>query len=164
MKNRYDVVRSLDANFGFLWKYLSMKEEEVQDRALKFAVEYAVDVSEDLVGEMLYLKVIHGENLGQDILSPLHLLIRLSKEKLDGLFPNVCLALRLFCTLPVSIAGAEGFFSGSAIIKDDHRSTMGQTRLCLGMLYFNSAFARQLSFEELINNFANNMARKIWLS
>ena len=74
MKNRYDVVRSLDANFGFLWKYLSMKEEEVQAQALTFAVEYAVDVSEELVGEMLHLKAIHRENLGKDILSPLDLL------------------------------------------------------------------------------------------
>ena len=148
MKNRYDVVRSLDANFGFLWKYLSMKEEEVQAQALTFAVEYAVDVSEELVGEMLHLKAIHRENLGKDILSPLDLLNLLSEENLDGLFPNVCVALRLFCTSPVSLAGAERSFSGLAALKDDLRSTMGQIRLSsLGMLYFNSDFARQQSFE-----------------
>ena len=44
---------------------------EVQAQALTFAVEYVVDVSEELVGEMLHLKAIHRENLGKDILSPL---------------------------------------------------------------------------------------------
>ena len=34
----------------------------------------------------------------------------------------------------------------------------------LGMLYFNSAFARQLSFDALIHDFANNKARKVRLS
>ena len=164
MINRYDVVRSLDANFGFLWRYLSMKEEEVQAHALTFAVEYAIDVSEELVGEMLHLKAIHSENLGNDILSPLILLNRLSKENLDGLFPNVCVALRIFCTSPVSVAGAERSFSGLSALKDELRSTMGQMRLSsLGMLYFNSDFARQLSFDALIDDFANSKARKVRL-
>ena len=164
MKNRYDVVRRINSNFGFLWKYQSMKEEDVQAQALTFAVDYTVDVSEELVGEMLHLKAIHNENLGIDILSPLHLLNRLSEKKLDGLFPNVCVALRLFCTLPVSVAGAERSFCGLAILKDDLRSTMSQMRLSsLGMLYFNSAFARRLNFEALIDDFANHKARKVRL-
>ena len=80
-------------------------------------------------------------------------------------FPNVCVAFRLFCTLPVSVAGAERSFSGFATLKDDLRSTMSQTRLSsLGMLYFNSAFARRLSFEALIDDFANHKARKVRLS
>ena len=74
MKDRYNVIRSLDAKFGFLWKYLIMKEEDVQAQALTSDVVYTVDVSEELVREMLHLKAIHRENLGKDILSPLHLL------------------------------------------------------------------------------------------
>ena len=137
-----------------------MKEEDVQAQALTFAVDYTVDISEELVGEMLHLKAIHRENLGKDILSPLHLLSRLSEENLNGLFPNVYVALRLFCTLPVSVAGAERSISGLATLKHDLRSTMSHKRLSsLGMLYFNSAIARQLSFEALIHDFANNKAR-----
>ena len=63
LKNRYNIVRSLDAKFGFLWKYLIMKEEDVQAQALTFAVDYTVDISVELVGEMLHLKAIHRENL-----------------------------------------------------------------------------------------------------
>ena len=43
MKNRYNIVRSLDAKFGFLWKYIIIKEEDVQAQALTFAVDYTVD-------------------------------------------------------------------------------------------------------------------------
>ena len=113
----YNMVRSLDAKFGFLWKYLIMKEQDVEAQALTFAVDYTVDVSEELVREMLHLKTIHRENLGKNILSPMHLLNRLWEENLDGLSPNICVALRLLCTLPVSVAGAERSFSGLANLK-----------------------------------------------
>ena len=157
----YNMVRSLDAKFGFLWKYLIMKEQDVEAQALTFAVDYTVDVSEELVREMLHLKTIHRENLGKNILSPMHLLNRLWEENLDGLSPNICVALRLLCTLPVSVAGAERSFSGLANLKYDFRSTMSHKLPCsLGMLYFNSTFAWQLSFDALIHDFANNKARK----
>ena len=99
MKNRYDVLRSLEAKFAFLWKYLSMKEETIEKHATSFAEEYVVDVSDDLVNEILHLKVIHKENLGKDVLPPLDLLNRLTEENLEGLFPNVCVALRIFCNI-----------------------------------------------------------------
>ena len=134
-----------------------MKEEDVQAQALTLVVNYTDDISEELVGEMKHLKAI--QNLGKDILSPLHLFNRMSKENLGVLFPNVCLALRLFCTLPVLVAGAERSFSGLATLKDDLRSTMSQIRLSTsGMLYFNSTYALRLSFEALIDDFANKKA------
>lgn len=155
MRNRYDVVRGLEAKFAFLWKYLSMNEETIEKDANLFAEEYIVDVSGDLV----------TENLGKAVLPPLDLLNRLTEEHLEGLFPNVCVALRIFCTLPVSVAGAERSFSGLTILKSDLRSTMGQLRLSsLGMLSFNPAFARQLNFDAVIDEFANKKPRKVNLT
>ena len=45
-------------------------------------------------------------------------------------FPNVDIALRIYCTLPVSNATGERSFSKLAIIKSRLRSTMGEDRLC----------------------------------
>lgn len=146
MKNRYRVIRSLETKFAFMWKYLSMEEKTIQQHATLFAEEYIVGVSADLVNEILHLKAIHTGNLRKDVLPPHDMLNRLALENLEGLFPNVCVALRIFCTLPVSVAGPERLFSGLTILKNDLRSTMGQLRLSsLGMLYFNSTSACQLN-------------------
>ena len=84
-----------------------MEEKMIQQQATLFSEEYIADVSVDLVKEILHLKAIHTDNIGKDVLPPHHLLNRLAAENLEGLFPNVCVALRIFCTLPVSVAGAE---------------------------------------------------------
>ena len=119
----------------------------IQQQATLFSEEYIADVSVHLVSEILHLKAIHTDNLGKDVLPP-HLLNRLAAENLEGLLPNVCVALHIFCTLSVSVAGAERSFSGLSILKNDLWSTIGQLRLSsLGMLYFNSTFARHLNFD-----------------
>ena len=133
----------------------------IQQQATMFSKEYIADVSVDLVNEILHLKAFHTDNLGKDVL-PLHdLLNRLAAENLEALFPNVCVALHIFCTLPVSFAGAERSFSGLTILKNDLRSMMGQLCLSsLGMLFFNSTFAHHLNFDAVIDDFANRKARK----
>ena len=50
MKNRYDVVRSLEAKLAFL----IMEEEAITKQSLSFAEEYVVNVSGDLVSEIIY--------------------------------------------------------------------------------------------------------------
>ena len=98
-----------------------MEERMIQQQATLFSEEYIADVSVDLVNEILHLKAIHTDNIGKDVLPPHHLLNRLAAENLEGLFSSVCVALRIFCTLPVSVAGAERSFSGLAILKNDLR-------------------------------------------
>ena len=84
-----------------------------------FGEEYIVDVSADPVNEILHLKAIHNDNFGKDLLPP--------HENLEGLFPNVCGAFRIFCTLPVSVAGAERSFGGLTILTN----AFGQHQICL---------------------------------
>lgn len=108
-----------------------MNEETIEKHAILFTEEYIVDVSRDRVTEIFRLKAIHVENLGKAVLPPQDLHNRLREENLD---------------IPVSVAGAERSCSRLTILKSDLLSTMGQLRLSsVGMLYFNSTFARQLN-------------------
>lgn len=117
-----------------------------------------------ITDELIYLKSIHNSNLGNEMLKPLHLLNRLKELKLDSLFPNVCLALRLFCTLPVTVAEGERSFSKMNIIKNYLRSTMGQSRMSsLSTLSIECELARQLNFEDVINDFAAKKTRRVLL-
>ena len=77
------------------------------------------------------------------------------------IFPNCCVALRIHCTLPVTVAEAERSFSVLKRIKNYLRSTMCQMRLTsLGTLAVESELAKQLDFNEIIETFANKKARK----
>ncbi|KAJ8897922.1 hypothetical protein PR048_003279 [Dryococelus australis] len=88
-------------------------------------------------------------------LKPLQLLNRLKELKLDSLFPNACIAIRVFCTIPVTVAEAERTFSKMKVIINIHRSTMSQERMtALILLAIESDLAKTINFDDIINNFA----------
>ena len=69
--------------------------------------------------------------------------------------------LRIFLTLPVSVAQAERSFSCLSRVKGVQRSTMCQSRLTsLGTLAMEPTLARQIDFEDIIDRFARKKARK----
>ena len=99
---RYDDVRELNKSFSFLWNYMDMSEDEITKSATSFIAEYSVDVSNDLTEEVLFLKNIHIANFGNATLRAIKLLSKIYELKLSSMFPNCCIALHLFCTLPVT--------------------------------------------------------------
>lgn len=59
----------------------------------------------------------------------LALLNAINKMQLQSIFGKVCIALRSFCTLPITVAAGEKVFSKLKQIKSYLRSTMSQERL-----------------------------------
>ena len=163
LSTRYDAAYQLDDMFGFLWKYLALTEQQLLEACAKIATKYKDDLSqEELREEMLHLKAIHAANLGDECLGPFSLLNKLSKFKLGEIFPNVCIALRIFCTLPVTVASAERSFSKLKLIKNFLRSTMTQNRLNdLAILSIESELTRKIDFSDIIDAFALKKARKV---
>ena len=108
---------NLNELFSVVWKYRNMSSEDVRFAAKELAERYSVDATDDLVGQLEYLKAIHASNLRDVALSPSDLLKSLHKLKLDVLFPNIIVILRIFCTLPVTVVQAERSFSTLARVK-----------------------------------------------
>lgn len=141
-----------------------MSDELLTDKVIKFIDKYSIDVSKQLVQKVLQLKTIHDANFGTDSLSPLHLLNKHYKFKLQHLFPNFCIALHIFCTIPVTVAEAERSFSKLKLIKNYLRKTMSQDCLSdLGILSIECQLACTLNFDSIIDYFANLRARKAHL-
>ena len=141
-----------------------MNSEEVLVTAKSLADQYSVDISADLLNELEHLKTIHVANLGQKSLSPFDLLNRLHTLKIDTLFPNLVIMLRIFCTLPVTVAQAERSFSTLARVKNVLRSAMCQEHLTsLGMLAVESRLARTIDYNSIIELFASRKARQVLL-
>ena len=87
-------------------------------------------------------------------LSPLQLLNAIYNLQLQSIFGEICIALRIFYTLPVSVAGGERAFSKIKLVKNYLRSTMSQDRLnSLALLSVESQLARALDFKDLIRDF-----------
>ena len=118
---------------------------------------YKNDVSKEMVEEMMLLKKIRHANLGDVQMSPLQLLNKLHDARLESLFPNVCISLRRFCTLPVTVASAEKLKR----IKSYSRSTMAQERLQgLALLCIESELAKTIDYDSIIATFASRKDRK----
>ena len=98
----------------------------------------------------------------ESIVQALEIINLIYKKKLECLYPQICICLRIFLSIPVSEASGERLFSMLALIKNRLRSTMSQERLnSLMLLSTEHKLTRTLNFEELIDKFAKEKARKI---
>ena len=162
LKRRYTAARQINSLFSFFWQYLELSENELELRTKSFIEVYYLDISDELMQEVKHLRTIHIANFGNESMCPIDLLKKIHKCKLEPLFPNCCIALRIFCTIPATVAEAERSFSKLNLIKNYLRSTMAQERLtALGMLSIENQLAKTLNFDKLIDKFANKRARKV---
>lgn len=77
------------------------------------------------------------------------------------MFPNVVIALRVFCSIPVTVAQGERSFSCLSRVKSVLRSTMTQERLTdLGLLAIESELAKRCDFSSVIEIFASRKSRR----
>ena len=148
-------------NFDLLWKYPTICESGLENKAKRLAHQYPSDLNdEDLVEEMQHLPVVHKANFGKTELKPLEMLNLLTEYELRELFSNVCISFRILLAIQATVAFAEGSSSGPKLSKNYLRSTMSQTRFDdLARLSIESSIAKQMNLA-VIRNFANKKFRK----
>lgn len=95
-----------------------------------------------------------------DSTTPLDILNYLFTNKLISVFPNLSTALRIYLTLPVTVAHSERSFSKLKIIKNYLRSTLSQSRLTnLSLISIEHEIKIEVS--DIVKDFANAKARKV---
>lgn len=120
-----------------------------------------MEISKEISEEILFLKRIYNTNFKLEC-KPTNILAELLELGLSTVFPNVTISLRIFLSLPVSVASGERTFSVLKRVKNYHRSSMGQQRLNgLAMLNINCDIARKMDFKTVISAFAEKKARKV---
>jgi len=142
-----------------------MSDGDIEKKASDLATIYDVDLDHpELIKELKDLKTIYDTNLGKNTLIPWQLLNSLKSNNIDELYPNVVTALRIFLTIPSTVASAERSFSHLKRVKSVLRSTMCQDRLSsLGVLSVEAGLARTINLETVIGDFARKKARKIMI-
>lgn len=77
-------------------------------------------------------------------------------------FSNLSNAIRIFLTLPVTVASGERSFSKLKIIKNYLRSTMTQERLSdLALISIEHDICKAIDYSTVIDVFAAKKARKV---
>ena len=92
-------------------------------------------------------------NFKVDAALPKNIYSEILNLRLDNVFPNVLIALRIFLSLPATVASNERSFSVLKRIKSYVRSTKMEERLNgLATLNINSDKAKLLDFQMLLMN------------
>ena len=166
LKNRFEAAKQISSRFSFLWKYLSILRRA--QRKIHFLRRYFMkDINGDDVGiEMVDLKnLVHPGNFVEKRLIPFELLNKILNYKLENIVQNLSVSLRIFLTIPATVASAERSFSKLKLIKNYLMSTMSQDRLIsLALLSIESELAREIDFRDVIKAFARKKARKALLN
>ncbi|KAL0189891.1 hypothetical protein M9458_016990, partial [Cirrhinus mrigala] len=156
---RFQTTATLCESFAPLLRLGNMSEEQIKATCRALTRTYPKDLTVEFENEMLLLKTVYNATFAHN-LSPLQLLNAIYKLQLQSIFGETCIALRIFCTLPVTVAGGERAFSKMKLVKNYLRSTMSQDRLnSLALLSIESQLARKLDFKDLIKDFATKKTR-----
>uniref|UniRef100_H3BBS4 HAT C-terminal dimerisation domain-containing protein n=1 Tax=Latimeria chalumnae TaxID=7897 RepID=H3BBS4_LATCH len=160
LNHRFQSVRDICNDFAPVLKFKNMNADEIITSCKKLANKYSQDLTSGLASEVQHLKKIYNATF-QSNLKLLDLLNAIYKMKLETIFGEICIAIRIFCTLPVTVAEGERAFSKLSIIKNYLRSTMSQDRLSsLAILSTEYELARKIDFRDIIRDFANKKAQQ----
>ncbi|XP_047129456.2 zinc finger MYM-type protein 1-like [Hydra vulgaris] len=174
IKDRFQASEKTTNSFSFLWlsesnsRSSEEKENEqpsLEEKCKTLAQMYVNDVDEDkLILEVRHLDTLKQANLfgPKEYLTSMKLLNGIYQKGLESIFESTCILLRIFNTIPVSIAEGERSFSKLGLVKTTLRSTMSQDRLTnLLVISIEHDLAKSLCYDEVIENFALNKARRV---
>ncbi|XP_075716875.1 zinc finger MYM-type protein 1-like [Rhinoderma darwinii] len=164
LQNRFSAMNTVLQRFKILQPATLSGESDdvVFKEATKLQDFYQDDLSNDFPGQLLSF----WSALPEDIKRSSSVRDLATGELVDssGLastLPDVCIALLLFLTLPVTVASAERSFSKLKLIKNYLRSTMSQQKLShLALLSVENERARKLDIQSMIDKFSEAKARR----
>lgn len=165
VRERFEQMKTFQQNFGVLFDIASLRYAQKSDMlqkckslasALQFNNECDISCAE-LCDELSTLSsVVVEKSTAQDVLK------FLITRSLTGAYPYTTIALRIFATIPVTVATAERSFSRLKLIKTYLRSTMAQERLNgLAILSIEHDIAAGLDYSDLIRDFSSKKARRV---
>jgi len=160
IRRRFEGLYEVASTFSFL-NPSSLKENNEADiikASYDFTVKYDIEISSDFTRQVLSFKSIINQIELPNILSMVNYII---ENDLSSSFPDIITACSIFLTIPVTVASAERSFSKLKLVKNYLRNTISQERLNnISILNIERERTEELNIDQIINNFANQKARK----
>ena len=163
---RFSGMQEVARRFGFLRprELLSKSDNDMYQSASALAEQYSDDLSADFPDQVLALRqaleFAIREIKNGSIYDLANTLIIKHNSILSSV-PDVATAIKLFLTIPVTVASAERSFSKLKLIKTYLRSSMSQERLSgLAILSIENKRARSLDVKSVVKDFAHRFAKR----
>ncbi|XP_065642987.1 zinc finger MYM-type protein 1-like [Hydra vulgaris] len=162
---RFEAVSAVSSDFDFFNGHSLSKSsvDELKKKAVNLSQIYKADLdSSDFQSEMASFKYQDAAMMDNfEKSSPINILQLIHKYSLTDAYPNTAIAIRIFLTIPVTVATRERSFSELKLIKNYKRSTMGQERMSsLAKISIENEMTNNIDFDDVINVFATRKARK----
>ena len=125
LDTRFRGIAHIVNEFSAVLKVGQISEGKISSVCQPLITKYSSDLTPDFENQVRHLNSVYAANFPPN-LSPLELLNAICRLQLQSIFGEVCIALRIFCTLPVTVGGGERAFSKLKMIKNYLRSTMSQ--------------------------------------
>jgi len=155
IRRRFEGLYEVASSFSFL-NPSSLKENNEADiikASYDFSVKYDIDISSDFTRQVLSFKSIINQIELPNILSMVNYII---ENDLSSIFPDIITACSIFLTTLY-----ERSFSKLKLVKNYLRNTISQERLNnISILNIEKERTEELNIDQIINNFANQKARK----
>lgn len=164
LEERFQQLKEMSITFEFLFDLHSEAISLEQCYQLEKIYTSEKDGKKDIDATQLYDEIKSFQVLVEDDKkkSPLNFLNKIQSLNLVSINPNLVIALRLFLTLPVTVAAAESSFSKLKLIKTYLRTTMTEDRLThLATISIESELLDSIQQHTVIEKFAAAKARKV---
>ena len=169
LKSRFKQLKNHVKLFGFINSFQDIPKKEIREHTSKLEAALTITtIRQDAEGKIVTEKNkdVDGYMLAEELealktflrprIKPYALFEHLIENNRFTTFPNVFIALRIYLTMPITVASGERSFSKLKLIKTYLRSTVSQERLnSSSMLSIESEIAKAIDFENILNDFAN---------
>lgn len=169
LNDRFEQLNECNNTFGFLNNLCSVSSDK--EKLMKCCMDLQIKLTDlstkemdvdaiDLCNEIEILNTYISNK--SNVISAKEVLEYLITNDLINTFPNLSVTLRIFLTMPVTVAHGERSFSKLKIIKNYLRSSMSQNRLTnLAVISIEKDICNSLDMTDLIKEFAIKKARKV---
>lgn len=161
LNNRVSSYKEFSEPFMFLTNLKMLSPLEIQEASSRLQKVY----SSDLEDSAFVLECLHFKSYIEKNENASHSLTQLCKmlkgNCLESVYPNLNIALQIYLSTPASNCSTERSFSALRRINNYLRTSQVKDRLSyLGVLAIESDLTVKMDYDELINLFANDRARR----
>ena len=164
LSTRINAYADVCQRFGFLKQMGNLSDYDIRSAAMNLTEIYSDELDICLGDEIIQFRqvvTLFEDTRKADDGSERFMYNILVERDLSSTFPNVAIMLRIYLCLIVSNCSGERSFSKLKLIKNEHRTTMGQERLnWLSLMSIESDILRQIDFTDIIDKFASLKVRK----
>lgn len=162
LRKRITAYEQVCENFDFFFNIINLTPSKVSEASEKLQKYYHDDLASTFSNECVhfrsFLLTLPSDDLPN---TALKMYSMIKKNNYQDLYPYVEIALRIFLSCPISNCSAERSFSVLKRVKSYLRSRTTDERLnCLAVLTIESDLTQQLNYDDIIDTFANEKARR----